>query len=231
MHKLIFPFLFLFYGTISIITDSVSKNNLMSLKEWIIEDEANLELITLHNDTLRIDSPMGMTLWYNEKLEGNYTITYSVLFPFGENITNRVSDMNCFWGASDPCNADDLFISSEWRNGKFKNYNSLNLFYVGYGGNDNTTTRFRRYYGLNYGKNDSIIKPLIQEYTDNDHLLKPDIWYRVKIIVNNNITIFEVNDEPLFSYELNDIDGSGYYGLRLFNNKILFTGFRVELLN
>ena len=62
MHKLIFPFLFLFYGTISIITDSVSKNNLMSLKEWIIEDEANLELITLHNDTLRIDSPMGMKI-------------------------------------------------------------------------------------------------------------------------------------------------------------------------
>ena len=34
-----------------------------------------------------------------------------------------------------------------WRNGEFKNYNTLDLYYVGYGGNDNGTTRFREYHG------------------------------------------------------------------------------------
>ena len=30
-------------------------------------------------------------------------------------------------------NPDNLFARSEWRNGVFKNYNTLDLFYVGYG--------------------------------------------------------------------------------------------------
>lgn len=47
---------------------------------------------------------------------------------------DRLSDLNCFWAANDPKYPDDLFARSQWRDGIFKNYNTLNLFYVGYGG-------------------------------------------------------------------------------------------------
>ena len=40
-----------------------------------------------------------------------------------------------------PRHPDDFFARSAWRNGEFKNYNTLDLYYVGYGGNDNGTTR------------------------------------------------------------------------------------------
>ena len=60
---------------------------------------------------------------------------------------DRLSDLNCFWGADDPRHPDDFFARSAWRNGEFKNYNTLDLYYVGYGGNDNGTTRFREYRG------------------------------------------------------------------------------------
>ena len=45
---------------------------------------------------------------------------------------DRLSDLNCFWAANDPKYPDDLFARSQWRDGIFKNYNTLNLFYVGY---------------------------------------------------------------------------------------------------
>lgn len=78
--------------------------------------------------------------------------------------------MNCFWGADDPRHPDDFFARSAWRNGEFKNYNTLDLYYVGYGGNDNGTTRFREYHGEYYGVDDAKIKPILKEYTDAAHL-------------------------------------------------------------
>ena len=109
---------------------------------------------------------------------------------------------NCFWAANDPKYPDDLFARSQWRDGIFKNYNTLNLFYVGYGGNDNSTTRFRRYKGEYYGVADDKVKPLLKEYTDASHLLVPNQWYEIRIRVEKGITTYSVNDEELFRYTL-----------------------------
>ena len=105
--------------------------------------------------------------------------------------------MNCFWAANDPKHPGKLLARSTWRNGVFRNYNTLNLFYVGYGGNDNTTTRFRRYYGQFYDVDEARIKPLIKEYTDPAHLLKPNQWYYIQIRVQDNCTTFLVDGEEL----------------------------------
>lgn len=78
----------------------------------------------------------------------------------------------------------------------------MNLFYVGYGGNDNTTTRFRRYYGQFYDVDEARIKPLIKEYTDPVHLLKPNQWYYIQIRVQDNCTTFLVDGEELFRLPL-----------------------------
>ena len=141
--------------------------------------------------------PEGLTLWYKDRLTGDYEISYHICMVMNGGKHDRLSDMNCFWAANDPKHPGKLLVRSTWRNGVFRNYNTLNLFYVGYGGNDNTTTRFRRYYGQFYDVDEARIKPLIKEYTDPAHLLKPNQWYYIQIRVQDNCTTFLVDGEEL----------------------------------
>lgn len=60
---------------------------------------------------------------------------------------DRLSDLNSFTMAIDPKNPDDLLAGGAQRGGSFKKYHHLRLYYVGYGANNNKTTRFRRYLG------------------------------------------------------------------------------------
>ena len=152
------------------------------LTAWVVEDSSGKVEITCIGDTMDIVSPDGLSLWYKERLTGNYEITYRVQVVVENGSYDRLSDLNCFWGADDPRHPDDFFARSAWRNGEFKNYNTLDLYYVGYGGNDNGTTRFREYHGEYYGVDDAKIKPILKEYTDAAHpFVSPTHWYEVKI--------------------------------------------------
>ena len=166
-------------------------------------------------------------LWYKERLTGNYEITYRVQVVVENGSYDRLSDLNCFWGADDPRHPYDFFARSAWRNGEFKNYNTLDLYYVGYGGNDNGTTRFREYHGEYYGVDDAKIKPILKEYTDAAHLLKPNHWYEVKIRVENGATTYAMDGEELFSLPVADGKGDGYFALRLWQNHVRFADFQV----
>lgn len=201
------------------------------LANWVIEDESDHILATAANGITEIISPEGLTLWYNKELTGEYEISYLISVIMEGGHFDRLSDMNCFWTASDPKYPNNLFERSEWRKGIFGNYNTLNLFYVGYGGNENTTTRFRRYHGEYYDTDSTKIKPLLQEYTDAAHLLKPDRLYRINIKVTKNETSFSVDNEVLFTLPLKEGEGNGYFGLRLLTNHIQFMSFEVKQLN
>ena len=53
-----------------------------------------------------------------------------------------------------------------------KSANSLQLYYLGYGGNYNSTTRFRRYDGNEAGLQMKRMRPaILKEYKDQDNLL------------------------------------------------------------
>ena len=55
-------------------------------------------------------------------------------------------------------------------------------YYLGYGGNHNSTTRFRRYDGDESGITNPKARPaILKEYTDAGHLRKPNHWYHIKI--------------------------------------------------
>ena len=110
------------------------------LKNWTIEDHSGKVKILVSSDTLEITAPDGLTLWYNQRLTGDYEIGYRVKMLMQGGKYDRLSDLNCFWGANDPEYPDNLFARSEWRNGIFQRYKTLSLFYVGYGGNHNATT-------------------------------------------------------------------------------------------
>lgn len=200
-------------------------------EQWLTEDHSGNMQINVSGDTLEITAPKGLTLWYKERLTGDYEIRYDAKVVMQGGKHDRLSDLNCFWGANDPQHPGNLFARSRWRNGIFGNYKTLQLFYVGYGGNHNSTTRFRQYFGGGADMNDSLVRPVIKEYTDPQHLLLPNKWYHIRIQVKKGKTSFYVNDEILFQLPTKDGEGDGHFGLRLLSNHVLFAGFRVHWTN
>jgi rhamnogalacturonan endolyase len=154
------------------------------------------------DNKLVLDTKGGVTVWLNKLLKGNLIIEFDrkVIMEGGNN--DRLSDLNIFWMAKDPRNAD-LFK----RNGVFERYDSLRLYYAGMGGNNNTTTRFRKYEG-------DGIRTLIKEYLDNDHLLKPGHVYKIKIVVKDGITSFWVDGNLYFTFKDSSPLRDGYFGFR-----------------
>jgi hypothetical protein len=80
------------------------------------------------------------------------------------------------------------------------------MYYVGFGGNTNKTTRFRR-----YGDGQ---KMLVGERLDAAHLLKPNHDYAVEIAVYNGCTRMLVDGEEYFSYRDPQPLTNGYFGFR-----------------
>ena len=109
---------------------------------WWLEAEDPASTADTKDGVTTIIAPKGATWWYKHKMSGNTVIEYEARIVADPRFTTdkgdpRVSDLNCFWMA-DKCGGCG---------GKFANNYALKLYYMGYGGNWNTTTRFRRYKG------------------------------------------------------------------------------------
>ncbi|WP_221391455.1 DUF6250 domain-containing protein [Dyadobacter sp. NIV53] len=191
----------------------------MDKKRWIAEIEPVEKSVVYKLDgKLIMDTAGGVTVWFNQKLEGNIRIEYDwkVVVDSGRN--DRLSDLNQFWMASDPRN-ENLFT----RSGKFETYDSLTLYYVGFGGNSNTTTRFRKYHG-------NGLKPLLQEYLDSAHLLKSNYLYHISIKIINGKTTFSVDGKIVFDWSDSNPLTSGYFGFRSTGARHAIDNFRVYQL-
>lgn len=153
-------------------------------KLWTLEAESQQTKLSWEGTEADIISPKGTTLWYKEKMKGDVVIEYDARVVVDDNNAeewNRLSDLNCFWMASDPM-ADDVFANIHQRAGKFVNSYTLQLYYVGFGGNHNSTTRFRRYNADSRAVSQEELRPaVINEFTDADHLLKPNHWYHIRL--------------------------------------------------
>ncbi|MFD1820681.1 rhamnogalacturonan endolyase [Pseudarcicella hirudinis] len=170
---------------------------------WIAEIENKPDShVFVKNRKLVLDTRGGVTVWLNKALEGSYQIEFTRKVILGKGGNDRLSDLNVFWQAKDPQNTN-LFT----RKGKFEEYDSLRLYYVGMGGNYNSTTRFRKY----DGKGERL---LLKEYTDSLHLLQANKTYRIKIIVKENETSFWVDDQCFFTNTEAGFNKTGYFGFR-----------------
>ncbi|MES3024825.1 MAG: DUF6250 domain-containing protein [Pseudomonadota bacterium] len=158
-------------------------------------------LVANRDGRLLIDVDSGATVWLDKRLSGNVLITYTrrVVVDGGKN--DRLSDFNHFWMAQDPHKAD-LFT----RGGKFEDYDDLNMYYAGVGGNTNSTTRLRR-----YGDGQRL---LVAEHLDAAHLLKPNQDYQVEIAVYDGCTRMLIDGQEYFSYRDTRPFTSGYFGFR-----------------
>lgn len=174
------------------------------------------------NGKLILNTAGGVTVWFKPRLEGNVRIEYDWTVLVGSGRNDRLSDLNQFWMATDPRNAN-LFSrngdspngdsrngdspNGHSRNGKFESYDSLSLYSVGFGGNTNSTTRFRKYHGNGQ-------KPLLREYLDSGHLLKANHTYHIVITVVDGRTTFSVDGDMLFDFTDPAPLRAGWFGFR-----------------
>jgi hypothetical protein len=143
------------------------------LSQWQVEQQPG-GTVTVKDGALVIADKAGCTVWLRQPLQAPVRISYVATVVGGE----RVSDLNCFWMANDPRSPGDLFKSGHGRDGMFASYDTLKTYYVGCGGNGNTTTRFRRYDG-------SGARPLLPEHDrkEPEALLESGRPYRIEITV------------------------------------------------
>ena len=115
---------------------------------WRIESQDPTGTVTASDGVLDVVQPSGATLWFKPRLSGDYEIRFSASpIPFTNGVyVDRISDLNVFWNATVPgaANPDPTGKASD---GALASYTPLALYYVGFGANNNTTTRLRRYDG------------------------------------------------------------------------------------
>jgi hypothetical protein len=196
------------------------------LGAWRVETEKP-GTVTAKDGVLDINVPAGVTVWFRHELAGPLMISYDATVISAGGPNDRVSDLNSFWMATDPVSPADLFARP--RSGAFADYNSLHLYYVGLGGNSNTTTRFRRYIG------DAIDRPLLPE-NDLSVAQHPDKG----IVANKRQTVTLIADGALIQYWRDGVKifemvdpapyTEGWFGIRTTMNHMQIRNLRITRL-
>lgn len=196
-----------------------SDNFNKDLSSWIVEfEQPESSTIELIDKKLNLSSSKGATVWFNHKLSGNIMITYNAILVDAGGKNDRVSDLNAFWMASEPQKENPF-----GRNGHFEAYDNLNLYYAGVGGHYNKFTRFRKY-------NSNGEKPVLKEYSDAPHLLNGNKTYTIKIVVNNGLIQYYLNDELYWELKDRMPYKEGYFGFRTTISHQQFSNFKVYQL-
>ncbi|WP_242204252.1 DUF6250 domain-containing protein [Aestuariivivens insulae] len=223
LYQTVLIILLLYFNSCA--SQTIYKDVLNDTNNWIVEQQPGGKVLFEGNSIEVIDAK-GCTIWLKNELEGPIKIQYHITIIDEGGPYDRVSDMNCFWMANDPENPDDFFKDSKNRAGRFPNYHHLKLYYVGYGGHNNTKTRFRRYNG-------NIDRPLLPEHdlSDKKFMITANKEMHIEIVVKENYTSYSRDGEILF--EINDPEPykSGYFGFRTVNNHMKINSFKITQLN
>ncbi|GAA3557249.1 DUF6250 domain-containing protein [Snuella lapsa] len=198
--------------------------NVMQEHNWIVEQQPGGEVI-FNNGFIEIVDAKGCTVWFKNKLETGIKIAYYVTVIDNGKPYDRVSDLNCFWMANDPNHPDDFFRASDLRAGFFPNYHSLTLYYVGYGGHNNSKTRFRRYNG-------NVDRPLLPEHdlSDKKYMITANKKMYIEILIDGQYTCYKRDGEIIFEIKDPTPYLKGYFGFRTVNNHMKIEGFSISRL-
>jgi hypothetical protein len=198
--------------------DSLPAGVLRDLRHWIVEAEQPAARTYLRDGVLDIDSPAGITLWLNHELSGPVEISFDATAVAAGGANDQVSDLNVFWMAH---NRDGSSPFTKPRSGKFSDYDDLQTYYVGLGGNRNTTTRFRRYIG------EPGNRPLLPEHdlSAPDSLLVANRRQTITLVADGAHVEYRRDGKVLFVYEDDAPYTRGWFALRT-----TFSHLRIEHL-
>ncbi len=193
------------------------------LRYWVVEQMPG-GTVTVRDGALVIDDDAGCTVWLREKLTAPVVITYEATVVFRGGPNDRVSDLNCFWIARDPQAGDGCpFAPGRSRSGKFADYDSLLTYYVGYGGNANSTTRFRRY-------DSTAARPLLpaHDLSEKRFLLEANKTYHIKLVARDGVAEFWRDGEMIFTFRDPAPLTAGWFAFRTVKSHLEIRHFRVE---
>lgn len=193
----------------------------LTLWKWELEKGGT---VTARDGAMDIDVPGGCTVWLKAPLAGAVLISYEATMISAGGPNDRVSDLNCFWMARDARNPDDLFAVA--RSGKFSDYDQLRCYYVGHGGNTNTTTRFRRYIGE---KGNRPLRPE-HDLTAKECLLVPNASQTIQLVAAGPVVGYYRDGRQLFSHDDAEPYASGWFAFRTTASHLKVKNFRVHRL-
>lgn len=190
--------------------------------DWIVEAEDPSARVSFAEATIDIDTAKGLSLWYREQLSGPVAIEFEAMAVAEGGPNDQVSDLNAFWMATDPA-APDGSVLVKGRSGAFAEYDRLRTYYVGIGGNRNTTTRFRRYIGR---AGDRPILPQ-HDLQTRENMLAPNRWTRIRLIADGSSIAVERDGRTLFTLEDTEPYTRGWFALRTTKSHLRVRNLRI----
>lgn len=188
--------------------------------DWRVEAEQPARV--RFGDVIDVDTPAGLSLWFKRELVGPVTIEFEALAVSEGGANDAVSDLNAFWMATDAA-APDGSVFARGRSGAFAGYDDLKTYYVGIGGNRNTTTRFRRYVGAPGNR------PLLpgHDLKEAENMLVPNRWTHVRLIADGGTIAVERDGRRIF--ELDDAQPykRGWFALRTTKSHLRIRNLRI----
>lgn len=191
-----------------------------TLARWQAELESGGS-VSAREGALDLNVPAGCSLWLKQRLSGPLLIEYRAVAVAKGGPNDRVSDLNCFWMATDSRSPGDLFATT--RTGKFADYDPLRCYYGGLGGNSNTTTRFRRYIG------EAGNRPLRSEHdlSKPEFLLTPNVSQHIELLAVDGLIEYYRDGRRLFTYNDPNPYREGWFAFRTTKSHLQIREFRV----
>ena len=199
----------------------------------------------------------GCTIWFKQKLKTRVSITYDVLCPTPEKPIKGLipTDINNFWMASDPLDANDGLFDPKRYDGNFGSYDKILGYYASTGGGKNSTTRMRRYPRAIDGQPAPHLA-LTDKDGQKNFLITPDKVMTVQLVAFDDLIQYIVDGKLVYeiargdqaqierqdengkrvneaaSYELDrfPIYQEGYFGFRMVGTHHIYSNFRVHAL-
>lgn len=190
------------------------------LEQWLVELEQGRGTVSAADGVMTFDVPLGASAWFRPELTSPVEIRFTATAVSAGGAHDRVSDLNCFWMADDPRSPGDLLARP--RSGAFADYDVMRTYYVGLGGNSNTSSRFRRYIGNGE-------RPLLPQHdlSAPDDLIVANRPYRIRLIAYGGRIEYWRDDRRMFALDDPAPYRRGWFALRTTWNHMTVRDFSV----
>lgn len=190
------------------------------LGRWRLEAEKPAQVVA-ETGVLDVLAPAGLTLWFRQELKGPVVIRYEAQAVSEGGPLDRVSDLNAFWMAREASGAS---VHAKPRSGAFADYDTLRTYYVGQGGNGNTTTRFRRYVGR------AGERPLLPQHdlASADTMLVANRWTEVTLVADGPRIAYWSDGRRLIEHHDPEPYTRGWFALRTTQSHLRLRNFEIR---